>query len=73
MENKYWHLLSDKEVEQIIREKHSFSYLIDKYNKPSWCNHANPIAPGAFGCEELMNNRKNITLEYCIKCKHFKY
>ena len=73
MKKQYWHLLSDKEMEKIIKEKHKFSYLMKNYNAPDWCNHANPIAPSFFGCEKLMNHRESISLESCINCEHFKH
>ena len=73
MNKKYWHELSEKEVQKIIKEKHKFSYIIENYKAPDWCNHANPIAPSFFGCEILMNDRTKINIEYCSKCKHFKH
>ena len=73
MEKKFWHELTDKEVQEIIKEKRKFSYIMAHYKGPDWCAHANPIAPGAFGCEVLMNNKNSISLERCSHCVHFKH
>jgi len=73
MEKKFWNELSDKEVQKIIKEKRNFIYLMNHYKGPEWCAHANPIAPGAFGCEKLMNDKNSINLESCSHCVHFKH
>jgi len=72
MNKQYWHLLSDKEIKDIIKGKHNFSWIMNNYKQPDWCKHANAIAPGAFGCERLMNNKNAINLESCSHCEHFK-
>ena len=73
MKKKYWHELTDEQVNEIIMAKRKFSWIMNRYKKPDWCNHANPVAPGAFGCEILMNDRAKINPTFCINCRFFKH
>ena len=58
MKNHYWHLLSDKNIEKIIKEKHKFSYLMKNYNDSEIVN----IGTGEdISIKELANLIKSIT------------
>ncbi len=73
MSKKFWHELSEEQIQQIIKERHPFGWIMENYKQPAWCNHPNAIAAGAFGCEKLMNKPDSISSTSCINCKCFNH
>lgn len=72
---KYWHELTQKEVEILIESKVTYRYLLDNYKQPDWCNYPNALE-GALGCWSLMDATPNglrtkISLEFCKNCELF--
>ena len=74
MNKKYFHELTDKEVEQIKKEKLTMSEIDNRYNIPDWCEYEHPMYPSFHWCNKLMDvkTRKEVNLENCSKCPYFK-
>ena len=74
MNKKYFHELTDKEVEQIKKEKLTMREIDNRYNIPDWCEYELEVYPSFHWCNKLMDTktRKEINLENCSKCPYFK-
>lgn len=67
---KYWHELTDEEVNQLFERKITIGDLMENYKQPDWCDYTDALA-GQMGCWSLMDafgTRKNISHEFCKDC-----
>lgn len=71
---KYFHELSDEEIETLLNNHTSIKTIEEQYQQPDWCNH--PCAlEGTAGCWSLMDlfgSRHNISKEFCKNCEESK-
>ena len=76
-EKKYFHQVSQQEVESLIRQGLSWEYVRDNYKQPDWCGYPNPLN-GKNGCWSLTNlaangeMRRGICIDFCKTCIAFK-
>lgn len=68
-EKKYFHELSQQEIDELIRRRVNWQYIVDNYKQPDWCGYPNALA-GSMGCWSLTNLKPNVINMICIKfCK----
>lgn len=70
---KYWHEISDEEFESLYRDHKTWEFIENNYLKPFWCNDTDALFFD-LGCCYLLDKdlRKNISVDYCSRCHHFK-
>jgi len=76
MMKKYFHEISQKEIEKLIKEKKTVRYVIDNYKQPDWCGYHEALHP-TFGCWSLCDtspkgSRTMISFNGCSTCPEFK-
>ena len=64
---KYYHEISDEEIEKIDKQNPTLDELAKSYRQPDWCN-----MPLEDGCYSLFGNRKRINREFCKNCDFCK-
>ena len=69
MEKKYWHELSDEEINAYIESGAKWGDIDKDYKKPDWCKISLEQ-----GCYSLFNDetRHKISKEYCKDCDFYK-
>ena len=74
MEKKFWHELTDKEVQESINKGITYKEMDDIYKTPDWCKYEHPFCKEFHWCDDLLNpdTRPQISVEYCNNCKFFK-
>ena len=74
MEKKFWHELTDKEVQESINKGLTYKEMDDIYKIPDWCKYEHPFCKEFHWCDDLLNpdTRTQISVEYCNNCKFFK-
>ena len=74
MEKKFWHELTDKEVQESINKGLTYKEMDDIYKTPDWCKYEHPFCKEFHWCDDLLNpdTRTQISVEYCNNCKFFK-
>ena len=74
MEKKFWHELTDKEVQEFINKGITYKEMDDIYKTPDWCKYEHPFCKEFHWCDDLLNpdTRPQISVEYCNNCKFFK-
>ena len=74
MEKKFWHELTDKEVQESINKGLTYKEMDDIYKTPDWCKYEHPFCKEFHWCDDLLNpdTRPQISVEYCNNCKFFK-
>ena len=67
---RYWHELTDNEIEELINRKVTWGEILDTFKQPDWCSY--PMAlNSALGCWSLVdaiNLRHQISHTYCESC-----
>lgn len=71
----YWHELSQKRIEKIIKDGITVKECLKQYKQPDWCNYPDALA-GIMGCWSLTSNEKDglrtkISKEFCKNCDCF--
>ena len=70
---KYWHELSDTDIQNLILAKVSYKFILKKFKQPDWCLMADALV-GQMGCWSLTDNfnrRHEISPEFCSGCEYF--
>ena len=73
---KYFHELTQEEIDQLIEEKRTIGYILENFKQPKWCDYPEALN-GQMGCWTLTdlgetNLRTKISEEYCKSCDCFK-
>jgi len=68
-DKKYWHELTDDEVNSLYEEHCTWGDIMENYKQPDWCNYPNALE-GQCGCWSLLDKdfRKKISLDFCENC-----
>lgn len=71
-DKKYFHELSQEEIEQLVSEKKTVAYVVDTYKQPDWCDYPEALN-GDMGCWSLMDLepdglRTKISRDFCKNC-----
>lgn len=71
---KYWHELSDDEINVLIEQNKTWSFILENYLQPSWCGY-NQALNGRMGCWSLTASiygddctRRQISKDFCKTC-----
>jgi hypothetical protein len=65
---KYWHELTEEEVQAVYDKGTTVGEVLKEYKQPDWCDYPDALA-GRMGCWSLTgSNRKDISLEFCSSC-----
>ena len=69
---KYFHLISQDEVDELILLQKTVGYVKANYVRPDWCNDENALDM-KFGCWSLCDlnengSRTKVSKEYCSNC-----
>jgi len=68
--SKFYHELSEAEINEIINCKLTYKELSSIVGAPEWCGHPTAL-DGLNGCWHLGgSNRKKITKNFCENCKY---
>lgn len=72
-EKKYWHELSQEEVDKISMGGMTIGEVLKNYKQPDWCTYPDALS-GMMGCWSLMDDdiRLKISKKFCKKCELFK-
>ena len=70
---KYWHLISQKEVNRVLHSKKTIGFVMSHYLQPDWCGYPDALGGSMWGCCSLNNNhngglRTKISKEFCKNC-----
>ena len=68
---KYWHRLTNKEIEELIDTKITYGELTEIIKQPTWCQYPKALE-GIMGCWSLVGNRKKISHKFCKDCDCYK-
>lgn len=69
-DKKYFHEISDKEFDKLVREKKTWQYVIKNYLAPEWCKYPDPLC-GSMGCWSLVY-RGLVSNNYCKTCEYYE-
>lgn len=69
---RYFHELSQEEVDKLIADKKNWGDIMREYKQPDWCNYPNALE-GTTGCWSLIDLSKDglrtkISKEFCKGC-----
>jgi hypothetical protein len=69
---RYFHELSQEEVDKLITDKKNWGYIMNEYKQPDWCNCPNALE-GTMGCWSLVDLSKDgfrtkISKDFCKGC-----
>jgi hypothetical protein len=73
---KYWHKISQKEINRLIKRNKNYKHVLNNYLPPDWCGF-----PGAlnypWGCWALCDLEENgtrtkISKKWCATCQYVK-
>ena len=66
---KYWHELTDDEIQFLFDSKVTYGWLVENVKQPDWCFYHSALY-GEFGCTSLtlLDYRKKISRGYCKNC-----
>lgn len=75
-EKKYWHELSQEEIDKIISDSVTNRFVVENYKQPDWCTYPEALM-GVMGCWSLTDNstdglRTKISHDYCTGCPCYK-
>jgi hypothetical protein len=73
---KYFHEIPQSEVDSLISDKKTISYLLENYLQPDWCNYPDALSM-TMGCFSLCDLKKDglrtkISKDFCKNCPCFK-
>ena len=74
MEKKFWHQLTEEEVQAFINKGLTCREMDKIYKIPDWCNFEHPFCKDFHWCDNLLDQstRSKISIEYCKNCSYFK-
>ena len=69
---RYFHELSQEEVDKLIADKKNWGDIMQEYKQPDWCNYPNALE-GTMGCWSLVDLSKDglrtkISKDFCKGC-----
>ena len=64
---KYYHQLSDAEIQELIDKKVTYGELEKLHPQPVWCHYPEATS-GMMGCWSLIMKRNDVNREYCKDC-----
>lgn len=69
---RYFHELSQEEVDKLIADKKNWGDIMREYKQPDWCNYPNTLE-GTMGCWSLVDLSKDglrtkISKDFCKGC-----
>lgn len=69
---KYWHEMSQEEIESLINSGVTNQHVVDNYKQPDWCGYPEALM-GMMGCWSLTDNtvdglRAKICESFCSTC-----
>ena len=72
---KYWHEISQEEVDKLIADQKTIWYVMKNYKQPDWCNYEEALS-WMMGCWSLCDinkdgTRTKISTEFCKNCECF--
>jgi hypothetical protein len=72
---RYFHELSQEEIDALIAEKKTVGYIMENCKQPDWCDYPEALSM-AFGCWFLCDlskdgTRTKITKKFCKGCEYF--
>lgn len=73
---RYWHELSDDEVNTLISENKTWNFIMENYSQPSWCGYVDALN-GDMGCWSLTASivgdctRSKISTDFCKTCDEY--
>lgn len=70
---RYFHELSQEEVDKLIADKKNWDDIMQEYKQPDWCNYPNALE-GFMGCWSLVDLSKDglrtkISKDFCKGCE----
>ena len=73
---KYFHELSQEEVDKLITDNVKLSFILDNFLHPDWCGYPEALSMD-LGCWSLCDITKNgirikISEDFCKNCDCFK-
>lgn len=72
LKGKYWHRLTDKEIQELIDAKITYDELAETVKQPTWCQYPDALK-GIMGCWSLTGSaRKKISHKFCKGCDCYK-
>jgi hypothetical protein len=68
LKGKYWHKLTDKEIEVLKKKKATVGWGLKNLKQPDWCGYPDALC-GGMGCWSLVDHeiRKKISRKFCAK------
>lgn len=73
---KYFHKISQEEIDRLVSENKDWKYIMDTYKQPDWCTYPKALE-GQMGCWSLIDIKKDglrtkISKKFCKNCYCFK-
>lgn len=74
MITKYFHELTETELNILRKRKVTWKMIKEKFNKPEWCTNSKAfnVEDGCFALQDDAE-RKKLSTEYCKICTYYKY
>jgi hypothetical protein len=71
-QKRYFHELSQDEIDRLIAEKKTIGYILENFKQPDWCNYPEALN-WILGCWSLMDlsndgGRTKISKDFCKGC-----
>lgn len=68
---RYFHRLSQKTIDLLLKSKVNIQYILDNFKQPNWCSYPDALS-GVMGCWSLMDcredgGRSKISRNFCNK------
>lgn len=75
-EGKYWHQLSQEEIDGLVSSGKTWGEIMAEYKQPDWCSYPEALR-GEMGCWSLIDFRVDglrtkISNEFCKDCECYK-
>jgi hypothetical protein len=71
LKGKYWHKLTDKEMQALKELKPSNKWFFKNIKQPDWCAYPEALA-GLMGCWSLNFRDRKRTRKMCRECDCYK-
>lgn len=65
---KFYHELTDDEVDALIKERITYGELRERHPEPVWCGYGEEAVAGLMGCWSLVFHRTETNEDYCKNC-----
>ena len=69
-DKKYWHMLSTKEQEGLLKSRMKLKDFIVEYSQPDWCSYPKALE-SLMGCWSLITPDKVREPGFCKDCECF--